>query len=144
MKCLLAAVALVMAVGLGGCKSGDKFEGSLHARGGQLGDWDFEPEVCYSLEPSSEFGVELADFDDRYLVRFVDHIVEGPTLVPFPPGSNDPERYDPDQCDEFFVEIERTNFYVDDIQVLNGRMDLDCNTQEAGHFYGSVRFEGCH
>jgi hypothetical protein len=142
-KCSFGSAALVVALGLGGCQSRDKFEGSLHARGGELGNWDFEPEICYSGEPEGFFGVDLSDFDGYYYVRFVDDVIDGATLVPFLPGSNTRRSYLPEECDVFSVDIERTNIYIDDIQVLNGDMEVDCNT-EAGHFYGAVHFEGCH
>ena len=133
---------LAIVLSITGCFDED-LSGSLHSRGGDLGDWDLYPEVCYSGEPEGFLGVDIGTEDFAYSVRYVQDPAQGPIVVAFLPMSSQRRLFYPEDCFDFEVYLKRTNEYIDDIELLDGFIDVHCET-EAGSLEGRIEFEGCH
>lgn len=125
-----------------GCVAED-VSGSLHARGTEIGDWDLFPEMCHSGEPDGFLGVDLATEDWEHHVRHVQDPAKGATIVAFTPQSGRRHLFYPEDCERFLVKLVRTDDSVDEIDLLNGYVDIDCAT-ESGTLHGKIEYEGCH
>ena len=114
-------------------------EGNLSVQGEELGTWNLDPGICiggFSQE------IDVSSHDGERCVRFVDDEELGPTIVAFIPGTLDGFVFTEDDCEEFYVRLDRT---VDQKGLLynhGGEMVVDC-TSENGTISGRVKFDGC-
>jgi hypothetical protein len=136
-RTLLVVVASFLAAG---CHS-EEITGNLFARGGALGDWALDPYVCLSGEPAGWKGVDLLGSDTSVRLRI--HPREGALVIAYRPREHEPHVFSPARCEWFGATFEQTNTYVEEVRVVNGEIDIDCET-DAGTLYGHVAFEGCH
>lgn len=114
-------------------------EGNLSVQGQELGTWELDPGICIGGFTQE---IDVSSHDGERCVRFVDDAELGPTIVAFVPGTLDGFVFTEDDCEEFYVRLDRT---VDQKGLLynhGGEMVLDC-TSENGTISGRVKFDGC-
>jgi hypothetical protein len=134
---VVSFVSLVAA----GCHSPEDISGNLFARGGDLGDWALDPIVCLSGEPAGWKGVEL--IGEGTSVRLVIHPREEALVTVRSPRTQQWHVFPPATCTWFGATYERTNAYIEDVRLVNGEIDVDCES-DVGRLFGRVSFQGCH
>lgn len=131
-----------------GCSS---TEGTFHASGDPLGDFEFTPTQCKSGEHQSFFGVVLLGEDTSAGgLKLVKDPRDGDFIQIEVPGSCDVGgdnckvvTIDPDHCKRFDVDIRTTNTTVNDIRLLDGKLQLACTFPEGGRATADIEFESC-
>ena len=134
-------LGLVVACASSGCYEAPPMsvEGNLSVQGEELGAWELDPGICiggFSQE------IDVSSHDGERCVRFVDDDELGPTIVAFIPGTLDGFVFTEEDCEEFYVRLDRT---VDQKGLLynhGGEMVLNC-ASENGTISGRVQFDGC-
>ena len=131
-----------------GCSS---TEGTLHASGDPLGDFEFTPTQCKSGEHESFYGVFLLGDDGAAGgVKIIKDPREGDFIQVEIPGSCDSDgnncklvAIDPEHCKRFNVDIRNTNTYVNEIRLLDGSLQLACTFPEGGSVTADIKFDSC-
>ena len=148
---LAAGIILAVVIGRGGCSS---VEGRVEAHGKPLGDYVVTPTLCQSGEHQSFFGVTLfPDEDAPGTLVVVDDPVRGRMVRALVDGSCHADSgntfvcsyaaVNPAQCRRFEMSIVPTSTSVNDIQLVDGRLLLDCTMPEGGTLAADLVFENC-
>ena len=144
MRMSLTGLVLVVfgaAGGITGCYDPPamSLEGNVTVRGEQLGQWTLDPGICVG---GLYTGVDLSSADGERCIRFIDDPDEGPVVMAFIPGTLDGFVFTEDDCDTFYVRLDRTVDQQDRLYNHGGEIELSCAT-EAGTIEGRVEFDGC-
>jgi hypothetical protein len=148
---VLGPVIAIGAVGLALFMTRTEVSGSLSA-GEDLGGWEFTPDDCGSGQLQGFFGVELTAKDAPGVrIRFahdavrgnlaiVEHVGPRPgKVVPNGLATSQRTTIASDGCRKFELTVARTNTSINDVRVVEGTANLDCDALS-----GSVTFAGCH
>ena len=143
------AVAAFFFMG-GGCST---VKGSLVSIGKPLGDFTFTPAQCRSGQRMQFFGAVLLGKGpaDGAVVAMIDQ-VKGKLVKVEIPGSCKPPDYevcneviiDPRQCSRYDVTVNRTSVMVNNIVLIEGRINVDCAFPGGGSVKGDITFERCY
>jgi len=134
----------------GGCSS---VGGSLVSTGRPLGNFTFTPSQCRSVQRMQFFGAVILGRGpaDGAVVPMVDP-VKGKLVRVEIPGSCKPPDYevcdeviiDQRQCTRYDVIVNRTGVMVNNIVLVEGRVNLDCAFPGGGSVKGVLTFERCN
>lgn len=135
--------------GGGSCSS---VEGAFESAGEPLGTFTFVPAQCRSGERMNVHGAILVGkgpTDGGIIV--VQDPVKGPTVKVELPGSCQPPDHevctevtiDPSECKVFKVKIRRTSTTVNDIRLMAGSLELDCQFKAGGTVEAKLEFDNC-
>jgi hypothetical protein len=149
---MATAMVLIAVLGIvpffflaGGCSS---TEGAVVSQGQPLGDFTFTPKECKSGQHEGFHGVFLLpEADNGGGIKIVNDPVRNTWVIHVEvPGSCSPTckvvTLDPTKCATYDVAVERTNTTVNDIRLLDGRLNLRCSFED-GSASANVKFEGC-
>ncbi|MBV1858613.1 MAG: hypothetical protein KUG77_09400 [Nannocystaceae bacterium] len=109
-------------------------EGNLSAQGEELGSWDLDPGICIG---GFRQEIDVSSHDGERCVRFVDDAELGPIIVAFIPGTLDGFVFTEDDCEEFYVRLDRTVDHKGLLYNHGDEMVLD-RTSENGTISGRV------
>lgn len=133
-----------------GCSS---VTGNFIATGEPLGNFTFVPKQCRSGQHMSFFGSVLLGEGPQAgaLVAIIDP-VKGKMVKIEVPGSCEPPDYekckeviiDPKQCSRYDVIVNKTGIMVNNIVMIDGRVNLDCVFPGGGTAKGEITFERCN
>lgn len=146
---IMVGVFGVMLFKGGSCSS---VEGKFVSTGKPLGDFVFEPKQCRSGERMDFHGVTLLGKGPMSgAIMVIRDAVKGPLVKVEVPGSCQPPDYevctevtiDKSECSTYKMRIERTNTSVNDIRLIDGSLDLDCNFHEGGTVKAKLDFDSC-
>ena len=132
----------ILAVGLlGGCYEAPPMtiEGNLSVSGERLGEWTLDPGICAG---GFYKGVDVSSRDGQQCVRFIDDPEIGPHIFAFIPGEFEGVVFTEDQCEEFYVRLDRTVDQDGFVYNHGGVIDVECSTED-GTVSGRVEFDGC-
>ena len=125
-------------------------KGEIISKGKQLGEFNFNPNECFSGERMQFHGITLSVKDGGVLTGIIDPI-KGKVIKVRTPKSCKSED---DDCNEFFISknscsiykinIQTTNVIINKIRALDGKLELDCKFPEGGSIKGKIEFENCH
>jgi DNA-directed RNA polymerase subunit RPC12/RpoP len=119
--------------------------GNSEARGTLEGSVDGAPFTfvsasCESGQRAGIVGVELSQEEGERVVRLVRDPVRGDLAIIAPSSEAAPSLViEGKSCKRFVLDVHGTSTTINDIRVVEGRADLDCEGLS-----GSVEFEGCH
>lgn len=151
----LVAVAVLVAIGglipflLMSGKGCSSSKGSLAIQGGPWGEHTIAPTLCNSGQHMQFFGVALfANPDGAPDLVLIEDALNGAILkVQTQAPSCQPNcpvvALTPNDCTKFDYALERTNSYVNDIRLLDGRVDVDCTLPSGATIAGRIDFESC-
>jgi len=127
--------------------------GAFTATGEPLGNFTFVPKQCRSGQHMSFFGSVLLGEgpQDGAVVAIIDP-VKGKIVKVEVPGSCEPPDYekckeviiDPKYCSRYDVSIDKTGVMVNNIVMINGRVNVDCVFPGGGTAKGDVAFKRCN
>lgn len=138
-----------MFVGGGSCSS---VEGTFESAGDPLGTFTFMPAQCRSGERMNVHGAILVgEGPTDGGVMVIQDPVKGPIVKVELPGSCQPPDHevctevtiDKSECKVFKVKIRRTNTTVNDIRLMAGSLELDCQFKEGGTVKAKLDFDNC-
>ncbi len=144
-----AAGLAIFFLGSEGCSS---VEGGLVAGGGTIPAFRLDPTQCRSGARRNFFGVILVGKDQHQGGLIVsDDVTRGKFLRVEVPGSCEPPDYEKcnvidlsaSDCSRFKVNVRTTNSTVNDIRLLEGELDIECETASLGKISGGIKFESC-
>jgi hypothetical protein len=152
MRNIMVAMGLVAVLGVvpfffifQGCSS---TEGAFASTGQPLGDFVLSPKECKSGQHEGFYGVFLLpEKENQGGIKLVKDAVKNAWVIHVEiPGSCSPGckvvTLDATQCATYDIAVERTNTTVNDIRLLDGRLNLACSF-EGGSASANVKFEGC-
>lgn len=116
-----------------------RINGNLSVRGEELGNWELDPGICAG---GFYKGIDVSSGDGERCVRFIDDPELGPIVVAFIPGTLDGFVFSEDDCDTFYVRLDRTVDQQDRLYNHGGEIELSCATED-GFIEGRVEFDGC-
>jgi hypothetical protein len=116
-----------------------RVEGNITVRGEQLGSWDLDPGICVG---GFYTGIDISSADGERCVRFIDDPELGPIVVAFIPGTLDGFVFNEDNCETFYVRLDRTVDQQDRLYNHGGEIEISCATDD-GVIEGRVQFDGC-
>lgn len=129
-----------------GCSSS---EGSFQSTGAPLGDFTLVPKHCKSGEHEGFYGVfVLPEAENQGGLKIVQDPVQNRWVIHVElPGSCvggtcKVVTLDATRCSKYDVSVERTNTTVNDIRLLDGKLELAC-AFEGGSVNANIRFESC-
>lgn len=141
MRRVVLGLGMFASVAASGCYQAPPMtlEGNLSVRGEELGEWKLDPGIC-----AGGFfkGIDVSSHDGERCVRFVDDAELGPHVVAFIPGTLDGFVFTEDDCETFYVRLDRVVDQQDQLYNHGGEIELRCVT-EAGTIEGHVEFDGC-
>jgi len=141
-----ALLSVVMMAGVGGivvyCVGmfSQKIEGQFEAKGAQLGDWVIAPDGCDSGQRNGFSGVDL--FGGGLRFRLAETVANGPALI-IQRGDKRLALLSKKDCKTFDRSVRKTNTTVNDVRLLDGHLELDCQLPMGGTLRGKVTFENC-
>ena len=156
-KLLIVALSSVVWVGIGafflfgpdGCSS---TEGSLVSRGEATGDFTLTPTSCRSGQHEGFFGVYLVpDKDNLGGLKIIKDPVKDYVVQLELPGSCSGDECEvvtlkKKQCRVLKSKVVRTSTTVNDIVLLDGSIELDCEVKRKGEISeitANIKFESC-
>jgi hypothetical protein len=119
--------------------------GNSEARGTLMGavdgdEFTFVSDSCDSGQRAGFVGVELSEKDGTRVIRLARDAIRGNLAIVADRGSGPPRLIiEGKNCSRFDLEVRDTSTVINDIRVVEGTADLDCEGLS-----GSVEFEGCH
>lgn len=126
----------------GGCYQAPPMsvEGNIDVRGELLGgEWSLDPGICAG---GFYKGIDVSSADGSRCVRFVEHPEDGPQIHAFVPGTDEGFVFTEDDCDTFYVRLDRTVDQDGNLYNHGGEIELEC-ASEVGTVVGHVEFDGC-
>ncbi len=141
MRRVLLGVGLVASAASVSCYDAPpmSLEGNITVRGEELGEWTLDPGICAG---GFYKGIDVSSMDGERCVRFVDDPDVGPAIIAFIPGTLDGFVFTEDDCDTFYVRLDRTVDQNDSLYNHGGEINISC-ASEAGFIEGHVEFDGC-
>ena len=142
--------ALVLAFLLSGCATlaevkdvaSPSTDGELSIRAPQGEPFSWKPDACLSGEHEQFFGFILGGAGSDVVLRAVLDPLDGPGLRLITPEGTAVFR--PHLCERLELDVAPTGWRVNDMQDLNGRLDVSCTTPDGGSVEGSVEVRHCH
>lgn len=134
-------------------KGCSRVTGTFVATGEPLGNFTFVPKQCRSGQHMNFFGSVLLGEgqQDGALVAVIDP-VKGKTIKIEVPGSCEPPDYekckeviiDPKYCSRYDVTVNKTGIMVNNIIMVDGKVNVDCVFPGGGTARGNITFEKCN
>jgi hypothetical protein len=145
---IIFGIAAYMLVGKG-CSSA---KGDFISTGKPVGDFTFVPKQCRSGQRMNFFGAAiLGEGPHDGAVVVINDALKGKIVKVEVPKSCKPP--DHEECKEVIIEkkacskyqisIKRTSTVVNDIRLIDGNLELECNFPEGGTLKAKIDFESC-
>ena len=135
----LACAAALFAIG---CFP-TRMEGTIESRGPAFGDWSLAPTDCSNGALVGFFGVDLWDASEPGVsLRLLEEPVAG-RIVIVDLGGSDSWILESQACERHRVNLRLTNKSVNDVRLVDGSLDLECDYGPEGSLRGRVEFKNC-